>query len=284
MSQTYNNSISHKLINKTCDGRLTLQSNTPYTLSDISSSNTVYFTPVDGNAIGLYDNGLWDLFSFDEISLSLTGLTANTNYDIFAYNNNGQVTLEQIAWSNNATRNIQIVRLNGVFVKENQTDRRYLGTIRTYATGLCTDTNSQRFIWNYYNKRPKSLISYIDGQHHYTGGPWRPYANNTAVRVVNGGRTEFVCGDTTDLDVAYHAHVRYGYAALGLDASVPMANSLLVHDNSGYGWRGQGTGVRTGVSSKIGVGIGYHFLQMCQHGVGAQSSFWFTEQRSNLQG
>lgn len=176
------------------------------------------------------------------------------------------------------------MRLNGVLVKENQTNRRYLGTIRTYATGLCTDTNSQRFIWNYYNTRYKPLISYINGQHHYTTGPWRPYANNTSVRVANGGRTEFVCGDTTDLDVTYHAHVRHGWAGLGLDASSPVASALQVHDNSGYGYRGQGTGIGTGGSAKISVGIGYHFLQMCQHGIGRQSSFWFTEQRSNLQG
>ena len=44
-----------------CDGRLTLESGTAVPTSDQSAKTTVYLTPYQGNEIGLYDQGMWEL-------------------------------------------------------------------------------------------------------------------------------------------------------------------------------------------------------------------------------
>lgn len=54
-----------------CDGRLTLTTATPVTTSD-ATSTTVYFTPYNGNKISLYDGTRWKLYTFTEISLTVT--------------------------------------------------------------------------------------------------------------------------------------------------------------------------------------------------------------------
>src|SRR6185295_3044868 len=63
------------------------------------SRTTVYFTPYKGNRIGIYNGSTWKMFSFSEQSLSISALTANTNYDLFVYDSSGTVTLEALAWS-----------------------------------------------------------------------------------------------------------------------------------------------------------------------------------------
>jgi hypothetical protein len=64
-----------------------LESGVPISSTDQAAKTTLYFTPYNGNSISLYDGSEWDLFSFSELSLSLSGYTSNTNYDIFIYNN-----------------------------------------------------------------------------------------------------------------------------------------------------------------------------------------------------
>src|SRR4051812_49331438 len=52
-------------------GRLTLTSGTPLTTSDVTAAGTVYFTPYNGNVIGLYDGTDWLAIPFTEQSISL---------------------------------------------------------------------------------------------------------------------------------------------------------------------------------------------------------------------
>jgi hypothetical protein len=91
---------------RTCDGRLTLSSGTPVPSSDIAAASTLYLTPFRGNQLTLFNGTNWALYNFSEISLSLSGLQANTAFDIFAYDNAGAVTLEAVAWNSPANGSI----------------------------------------------------------------------------------------------------------------------------------------------------------------------------------
>lgn len=82
-----------------CHGRLTLSSGTPIPIVDVMAAATLYFTPFRGNQVALFDGAQWTLFLFTESSLSLSGLVANTLYDIFLYDNAGVLTLEAVAWN-----------------------------------------------------------------------------------------------------------------------------------------------------------------------------------------
>jgi hypothetical protein len=59
-----------------CNGRLTLTSGVPVTSSDVTAATSVYFTPYNGNRIGLFNGHSWEIHSFPELNLSTTSLTA----------------------------------------------------------------------------------------------------------------------------------------------------------------------------------------------------------------
>lgn len=167
-----------------CQGRLTLTSGTPVTTSDVTAATTLYFTPYKGNQIGLYNGSAWEMKTFSEISLSLSGYTADKNYDIWVYNNSGTVTLESTIWTNGTTRATALTTQDGVYVKTGATTRRYLGTIRiTATTGQCEDSLTKRFVWNYHHRVARALRKLAASTWTYTTGTWRQWNANTAYKV-----------------------------------------------------------------------------------------------------
>ncbi len=141
-----------------CNGRLTLTSGTPVTITDVTGATSVYFCPYGGSHIGLYDgSSVWTVLSFTEKTLALGTLTSGLPYDVFAYSNAGVVALEALAWTNGTTRATALTLQNGVLVKTGATTRRYLGTFYTTATTTTEDSEAKRLLFNYYNRRPRPL-------------------------------------------------------------------------------------------------------------------------------
>lgn len=288
MSKSYNNSIISSIINKTCDGRLTLASGEPYSLTQIVNGTNLYFSPYDGNTVGLYDtdSSSWDLHQFSELSTSSSGLSINTNYDVFMYNNGGVLSLSLSAWSSNTLRASSIVRQDGVLVKSGSANYRYLGTIRVASNSgnpVFRNTTYSRYVWNYYHREILNLYSAVTGFNNYSTRSWRSYNNNNTISNT-GGRVDFVCGVLTQIHTQCHFQTRYGYAGVGIDASSPISGSSLVHDNSGYGSSGRGSGIRTTSSYVAHIGGGYHYSQLCQYGVNSYSGFWIGIQAPFLEG
>lgn len=142
----------------TVEGRLTLVSGDPVPSADQSAKTTLYYTPYTGRRICLYDGTYWRSYYSAEISLSLSG--AAGNYDVFVYYDSGTDTIkiEETAWTNDTTRASSIARTDGVWLKSSDTTRRYLGTIRHSASGQCSDTKTQRYVWNAYNRIERPLL------------------------------------------------------------------------------------------------------------------------------
>lgn len=282
MSRNYNNSIISKTINKMCDGRLTAVSGAPYTLTQTTNGSQLYFSPIDGNAIGLYDSeeSAWDLVLFSEVSLSMSSLSSNTSYDIYAYKSGSSLALDATAWASDSVRSVGLVRLDGVLTKSGASTHRYIGSIRTSTNNGLTvirDTTYSRHIWNYYNQQTLHMSSVVTGFNNYSTRSWRPYNNNTTV-ANNGARVDFICGTPTQLNTQCHFQARYAYAGVGLNSSSPLNSSSLVHDNSGYGSTGRGGGIRTTSSYTTVVAGGFHYLQLCQYGLSGYSGFWIGSQ------
>ena len=98
--------------NSIADGRLTLTSGSPVTTADVTAATTLYYTPYTGNSISLFDGtSTWTVRTFSELSLSLSGYTANTNYDIYAFWNGSAVALESQTWGTDTEYNITGVSL-----------------------------------------------------------------------------------------------------------------------------------------------------------------------------
>lgn len=256
-----------------CCGRLTLESGTPVSTTDQTAKTTLYFTPFSANKIWLYTGSAWQVFSFSELSISLSGYTANTNYDIFAYNNSGAVALESTAWSSATARATAITLQDGIYVKSGATTRRYLGTIRiTGTTGQCEDSLSKRFVWNLYN-RVIRRIRVVDNSTGwtYSTAAWR-MANNNAnnyVGVVIGVSLDPVYVKVRTRCSSSTATYRPVFVGIGLDAvthsgdfgKVPMP----VNSSASVPVEIEYTGF---------PGIGYHALNWCEYGAGTDTQTW----------
>lgn len=139
------------------EGRLTLTSGTAVTNSDVTAATTLYYTPYKGNRISLYDGSNWKLYTFAETSIAVPATTSQM-YDVFVYDNAGTRTLELTAWTNDTTRATALVLQDGVYVKSGATTRLYLGSFRTTTvSGQTEDSETKRYVWNYYNRVPRLL-------------------------------------------------------------------------------------------------------------------------------
>jgi len=179
------NSGSITSILNVCQGRLTLTSGTPVTTSDVTGASTIYFTPYNGNCLSLYNGSNWQTVQFDETSLALGTLTSGKNYDIFAYDNSGTIDLEMIEWTNDTTRATDLTMQDGVLIKSGDATRRYLGSFRTTSTTTTEDSNVNRFLFNNYNRRHRSLKKINTGTvWTYATSTWR-YSNNDSTQKIN---------------------------------------------------------------------------------------------------
>lgn len=119
---------------------------------------------------------------------------ANKNVDIFAYHSasNYRIALEKVIWTNDSTRASALgtVAYTGVLVKNADATRRYLGTIRTFATAGQTEISygataasggsaPKCGVWNMYNRiRATFRSKEADDTWAYTTTAWRAKNNN----------------------------------------------------------------------------------------------------------
>jgi len=178
-------SFNH-FISSVCCGRLALNP----TMGDAHAVSTLYYLPYTGNSIGLYNtfNLSWELLSFSIVSLNLSGLIANRNYDVFAFNNNGTLSLELSPWSSDSARTNSLTTQNGVYLLSSNLSRRYVGTIRTISAISSSDSEGQRFVWNVNNRISRRINrASVAGPWTYNGTSWRSLSGtNTPVELVCG--------------------------------------------------------------------------------------------------
>lgn len=255
-------------------GRLTLETGVPVSTANQTAKTVLYYTSYNGDYVALYNTvkTRWDLFQFTERSLSLSGLAANTNYDIFIWDNSGTLTLQAVAWASSgagtSNRASAITQLNGVWVK-NSDKRRYLGTIRTTATtGQCEDSVEKRYVWNVGNRelrqlyKPETTVAWS-----YLANTFRPYNNSTA------NRCEVVVGLVQPVSINLSVGIvlintvptETAAVAIGLDSTTtPVAGQS-------YGDMGsEGTAIiiNCQVEARFNLAVteGYHYLQALERG------------------
>lgn len=164
-------------------GRITPTSGVPVTNAATTGNGTIYFTPYKGNYVSVYYRNAWRLMRFTEISLALSGTAANSTYDVFVYRGNlGTLTLElSAAWSTLFARTDALTLLDGVYVKNSDNTRRYLGTIRTVAANQYSDSEVLRGIWNYYNRTQRYMRWFeTNNTWKYGTATWRQAQADTA--------------------------------------------------------------------------------------------------------
>jgi hypothetical protein len=122
------------------NARISLSATSPVPDSNQSGGN-LYLHPWNGNEIALYSaiTLRWSVVRFSGVrTFSLSGLAANTNYDVYVYNSGTALaptlSVEFLAWSGNLTPPTRGTQ-DGVFVRSNNASRRLIGVIRTITAG-----------------------------------------------------------------------------------------------------------------------------------------------------
>ncbi len=256
-----------------CSGRLTLSTLVPVTVSDISSSATVYFTPYLGNRVALYvkDYG-WRMYSFSELTLDISGIDSGKIIDVWLYDNAGTLTLAYTEWSNDTLRATAIVLQDGILVKSGSPSYRYLGSVRMSGAGVSADTLLKRFVFNYNNRVPRLFfLRDATASWTYNTNVWRQ------ARATAANKVEFLIGVSEDLvrvlysmsvDVSNNGTSCIANIGIGLDSITALASDAK-EGRAGY----IGTHAEL-VSTYAGFpGIGYHYLAAIEMADAASPSF-----------
>ena len=248
-------------------GRLSLR--TGFAQADIevtgASAQTIYYQPFTHSGIHLWDGTIWRLFqfTFDNISLSLSGLTTTFPYDVYLYNNAGTPTLEVAQWASSSAFTANGF-IHGIRCKGGDVTRRYVGTIQMQATGQCEDSYSRRFVWNFYN-RVRNVMRKAESTAtwSYTTASFRSMNNSTANRI------ELVSGDYFSLlDIECFGTTTGGTAMRSAGIGLDSTSANTQHQTHGWNQAGQGP-IKARAQFYL---IGYHFVQALEFG-GASASF-----------
>jgi hypothetical protein len=241
------------------NGRLTLESGVPVSSTDQTAKTTIYYTPYDGNFLSLYNGTSWNAYSFSELSITNSGLSANANYDVFAYVSGSTVTLEySSAWTNDTTRSNALSLLNGVYVKSINNTRRYLGTIRSNASAQFTDSLANRLVWNFNNKVSRAVYGYVYSLSHSYNGGIREYNGGTSVT-----RLYFITGINGERFLANAtAPVSSGGTACNVYFAIDSTTTsfgVAISDDRPAGF------TRRSITSLGQVNLGFHYLTGLQN-------------------
>jgi hypothetical protein len=249
--------------NRIMNARLSLESGVPVSTGNQSAKTILYYVPYNGNRVTLYNisRSGWELHNLSsQLSLSLGTLTSGRPYDVFLYDTSGTKALELTSWASDSGRATGIIFQDSVYARSGALDRRYVGTIRTSTATTTEDTETQRFVWNMYNKEPEFLFTnpgYNDNDADTT------YTlTGASVTVLNGGtgaKTEMMCGLPTVVEV----QVRLcGNASAGGGLSVGVG----IDQTSNLDWavNCRASEFIRGISSKrdYSLSAGYHAFNL----------------------
>jgi hypothetical protein len=215
--------------NATAGGRLSVIQNVsapdPWaTLTWNTSAAVVWYVPHSSDKITLWSGTNWQQYTFNNTTMiGIGGLPASKNFDIFAYQVNGVVTLSAVQWTNNTTRAVSLVSLNGVLVRSGMATMRYIGTIRTNTTaGTTSDLLGRRLVYNYYNQLERPLAVGLPSPHTYSTSAWRIWNNS----VGSGNCLQLVLGVRQPIPVFAQSFVRYGYFHTRIMAGTPYTTTI----------------------------------------------------------
>lgn len=211
-------------------GRLSISPTDPVGQSATPSA-TLYLLPYLGN-VSAQRNGAGDWIPRQipdaGVSLNVAALAADTCYDIFEYDNAGNIALEATAWASGTARATSLGFVDGVYVKTGAGTRKYRGSIRTVNDGGTTKaidsskSDAKLLVWNSFN-RVLRRANFVESTASwgYTTGAIR-FANNNS-----NAKIEIMAGLAEDglfvaLQAAATGMSSTVWTGIGLDSSSAM--------------------------------------------------------------
>jgi hypothetical protein len=239
----------------TPQGRLTLTSGTPITTSDVTGATTLYYTPMIGRYVPIYDG---TQFVNTDIAAELSNITTNSAtgkagpaavannsvYDLFVWNDAGTVRLTRgPAWSSDTARGSgagtsEITQVNGVWVNAQAITNgpaanrgTLVGSVRSDGTAQLKDTKAFRWVSNIYNAVPRQMqVLEATASWNYTLAAFRQ-ANGSAANQLDF--LQSLAGGVVSARVqANMSNTSAGiYAAVGIDLDTLNTTTLVNNTN-----------------------------------------------------
>jgi hypothetical protein len=227
-------------------------------IADTGSTTVIYIHPYNGNLVSLYDGTNWIPRSFSKFSYDVTGLSSGTMCDMFLYWNGTSVAASVVAWTNSTTRAEVPVYQDGVLVRPSGNEGyRYIGTFYLRSGLYVVNTDNQRDIWNYYNRRRTSLKRRESvNTWTYTTAAWRAWNNNSSSSV------KFVVGYAEDI-IEAKARLGVGSSSSFMTAGIGLNRTTANDADGAVGAGGNGVAIadmheypREGENTVYGVEYG----------------------------
>lgn len=161
--EIYNNDI------KLNNFRVSVVSGVPITSGNLTSQNTLYLAPYNGDSILLYNGTDWSVYttSGKSVSISTAALSSGYVYDVYCYLSNGSPTLGySLGWTNINTRAESFQYQNGVPVISGNPSNRIVATVYARQSGVVDDSYQYRGVWNWDNRVSRPMY-------------WRDTSTNT---------------------------------------------------------------------------------------------------------
>lgn len=260
-------------------GRLQLHNGLAFEAVETSASGTLWYMPLAHNRVPLWTGSAWTLATIPDngVTLSLAAL-ATGMHDVFAFHNNGAVSLTTHAWTNTTTRATALAMHEGVMVRAGNPQHRYLGSIFVNASKQAVDTVLHRGVYNAYHPRyrllrnmPSSTVAWT-----YALNTWRPLNNSATL-----SRVACVIGLPTSLDAVLRLYI--SGAPMGYYLSIALNNVI----GGSYSFTSQSTSITHSVQAtyRDTLAPGYYELQGYETSVtNSVSTFTFAPGYGVLEG
>ena len=272
----------------TC-GRLTLTTAVPMPSSDVTGATTVYFTPYKGNVVQLYDGTTWLPYIFAELSQLTTDATkspaavaVSSNYDVFVWNDSGTLRATRgPAWSGDKERGngagttelgmLEGRYVNNVAITNGPAAQRglYVGTIRSNASSQIEDSDSNRMVWNFYNRIPRNMFRVFTADRATTSATFVELDSEIRCNFVLGLSEDAVSIASSGYESGPNATVT-GRTAAGIndataeDIAATMFSIINVRTTLEYSFAG----------AAYGLSAGSHYITLLGHSDGSNSWSW----------
>jgi hypothetical protein len=210
----------------------------------VKSGSNLRLVPYNGD--GLWINGQLERVPNPGVDLAPTSLSTNTNYYVYAKVVSSEIALE-------ASTTGPVLHSDGTYVKTGDPTRALVGLARTITGPAWVDTDAQRFVLSWFNRRS------IRGKNFFTAD--RTTTSTTAVEVHTEIRVEFLTWAEESV-----------YAGITGSASNSSAGGFVT---SGVALDGatpeaQGTGVSPAANDRHNIAVaaraslaeGYHYATL----------------------
>ncbi len=250
-------------------GRLTLESGIPISVSDVLAATSLFYTPYNGHRVVIWNPStmVWEGWELTEIEFDLTGLTADKNYDVFIYNDGGSLDLDLEIWTDDSTRAVSLDVEDARLIKSTD-GMLYLGTIRiTGTTGQCEDSLARRFVWNNYSRVLRQGKVEDGTDHSYNSTVDRYYNNDSTniIELINGLVDYFyILSAYGQITTSSSNSTNRGRVGLGLNV-VGVTYGI-------FGGGSVGIQEGGGELDNVSPTLGYNFITLCQDSFGAANA------------